>query len=191
VLYLIDGYNLLFAMGVLLKGRTGAAVLEKARRFLLELLHDAFGDGADHVTVVFDAKHAPPGLPAELDHQGIHVAFAVHEDEADDLIEQIIRRAAVPHRLTVVSNDHRIREAARRRHCIVQGCGDFLDRLETGRRPPPPPRRGDPGKPTSPSRDETQRWLREFADLADDPGLKELFDPPWSEGDVGDELPPP
>jgi hypothetical protein len=182
VLYLIDGYNLLYAMGVLLKGRTGPKVLEKARLRLLELLRERCGEQAAAVTVVFDARHAPPGLPDEINYQGIHVAFAVHEAEADDLIEALIRQASVPQRLTVVSDDHRIREAARRRHCVVQRCGDFLDWLDTQPRPRPTPPRQEPGKPDRVSREETQRWLREFGDLADDPGMKELFEPPWSAG---------
>jgi hypothetical protein len=183
VLYLIDGYNLLYAMGVLLKGRTGPTILRKARRRLLELLHERCGDGSAEITVVFDARHAPPGLPDEIDDQGIHVAFAVHEDEADDLIEQLIRQAAVPQRLTVVSNDHRIREAARRRNCVVQRSDDFLDWLDARQRPPPELPQARPAKPEHVSREEAQRWLREFADLADDPGMKELFDPPWSDGE--------
>jgi hypothetical protein len=181
MLYLIDGYNLLFALGVLLKDQPAA--LEKARRRLLELLREAYGDDAAAVTVVFDAKHAPPGLPDALDYQGLHVVFAAHDAEADDLIEQLIRRASVPHRLTVVSDDHRIREAARRRHCVVQGCGDFLDALDARRRPRPAPPRDEPAKPEGVSREEAGHWLREFADLADDPGMHELFDPPWSDGE--------
>jgi predicted RNA-binding protein with PIN domain len=184
MLYLIDGYNLLFAMGVLLPGRTGPHVLGKARLRLLGLLHGGYADRSADVTVVFDAKHAPPGVPAARDYQGIHVTFAVHEAEADDLIEELIRRASAPQHLTVVSNDHRIQQAARRRHCVVQGCGDFLDWLEEAHRPrrPPPP---EDAKPDRVSPEDTRRWLREFADLADDPALAELFDPPWSEGETG------
>jgi hypothetical protein len=181
--YLIDGYNLLFAMGVLLPGRTGPHVLEKARQRLLGLLHGAYRDRSPAVTVVFDAKHAPPGVPEAIEYQGIQVTFAVHEAEADDLIEQLIRRVSAPQHLTVVSNDHRIQQAARRRHCVVQGCGDFLDWLDGEHRPRPAPPRED-GKPDHVSAEDTQRWLREFADLADDPGLKELFEPPWSEGET-------
>ena len=183
MLYLIDGYNLLYAMGVLLPGRTGPHVLEKARLRLLGLLHGAYGARSADVTVVFDAKHALPGVPEARDYQGIHVAFAVHEAEADDLIEELIRRASVPQQLTVVSNDHRIQQAARRRHCVVQRCGDFLDWLEGAHRPRPAPPRED-AKPDHVSAEDAQRWLREFADLADDPALAELFDPPWSEGET-------
>jgi predicted RNA-binding protein with PIN domain len=181
MLYLIDGYNLLFAMGVLLPGRTGLALLEKARWRLLELLRGAHGLDASSVTVVFDAKHAPRGAAADLEYEGIHVSFAVHDDEADDLIERLIRQAATPRKLTVVSDDHRIQQAARRRHCIVQGCGAYMDQLHGWRQPPPPPPPEEGAKPASVSGEEAQRWLREFADLADDPALKELFEPPWSE----------
>ena len=43
--YLIDGYNLLFALGVL-RDRTGPEKLEKARLRLLGFLHSAHGDEA-------------------------------------------------------------------------------------------------------------------------------------------------
>ena len=51
-IYLIDGYNLLHAMGIL-HGRTGPTGLEKARLGLLGLLKGAYGDEASAVTVVF------------------------------------------------------------------------------------------------------------------------------------------
>jgi predicted RNA-binding protein with PIN domain len=176
--YLIDGYNLLYAMGVLLQGRTGPTVLAKARLRLLGFLHAAHKDDAADVTVVFDAKQAPAGLPSEVDFEGIHVAFAVDQAQADDLIEMLIRKASVPRQLTVVSNDHRIQQAARRRNCVVLDCSAYLDQLEGSRRPPPPRPPVEAPKPDAVSGEETQRWLREFADLADDPGMKELFDLP-------------
>ena len=82
------------------------------------------------------------------------------------------------HHLTVVSDDHRIQQAARRRRCVVSGCGDFLQALEWRRKPPPAAPGEPPAKPAGVSREETQHWLDEFADLADDPALKELQDPP-------------
>jgi len=180
VLYLIDGYNLLFALGVLVRGQPAA--LAKARRRLLDLLHEAHAGGPDALTVVFDARHPPPGLPREYDEEGIHVTFAAGDAAADDLIEELVRRAPVPERLTVVSNDHRVREAARRRNCGVQGCAEFLDALEARRRPAGPPH-DPPAKPDGASGAETDRWLRAFADLDNDPAMKELFDIPWSDGE--------
>src|SRR5437660_6033331 len=89
--YLIDGYNLLHHVG-LLHGRVGPAGLEKARRALLGHLGGRFGAGADAVTVVFDARRAPPTAADTLDFDGIHVQFS-RSEEADDVIERLIRLA--------------------------------------------------------------------------------------------------
>jgi hypothetical protein len=127
--------------------------------------------------VVFDAAGAPAGAPVEQDYHGIHVRFAPRHAEADDLIEELIRHAAAPRQLTVVSDDHRLQRAARRRRCVVLGCGDYLDELARHRveRRRPPPEAG--AKPEGVSPDEAARWLREFAGLQHDPALKELSDP--------------
>jgi hypothetical protein len=61
-----------------------------------------------------------------------------------------------------------------------------MDWLAAQPRPPTAPPRDEPGKPNRVSREETQHWLEEFGDLADDPGMKELFDPPWSGDDFPD-----
>jgi len=177
VLYLIDGYNLLYAMGVLRK-RMGPDGLEKARQNLLGVLHGSFGDESANVTVVFDAARPPPGAPAEADYHGLHVRFAIGLAAADDLIELLIRKASAPRHLTVVSDDHRLQKAASRRHCAVRGCGDFLQELGRRRQPPAAASGERPAKPSGMSREEAQHWLDEFADLADDPALKELQDPP-------------
>ncbi len=177
MLYLIDGYNLLHAMGVA-RRRMGRDGLEKARQNLLGVLHGSFGTESANVTVVFDAAHPPPGAAAEMVHHGIHVLFAIGMAAADDLIEDLIRKASAPRHLTVVSDDHRLQKAAKRRHCVVSSCGDFLEELERRRRPPAAAPEEQPVKPTKVSREETQHWLKEFADLADDPAFKELQDPP-------------
>ena len=55
--YLIDGYNLLYAMGII-QGRSGPTGLAKARLRLLGLLSGAYGEEANQVTVVFDSAGA-------------------------------------------------------------------------------------------------------------------------------------
>jgi predicted RNA-binding protein with PIN domain len=177
MLYLIDGYNLLYAMGLIHK-RMPPDGLEKARQNLLGVLHGSFGADSARVTVVFDASRPRPGAAAEAEYHGVHVRFAVGLEAADDLIEVLIRRASAPHQLTVVSDDHRIKDAARRKHCVVKGCDEFLNEMEHRRKPHTTPPGEQPPKPSGLSRDETQHWLKEFADLADDPALKELQDPP-------------
>jgi predicted RNA-binding protein with PIN domain len=174
--YLIDGYNLLHAMGMI-HGRAGPQGLEKARLRLLGLLHGTFGDQAPTVTVVFDAAGAPPGAKEQHDFQGIHVHFAVHQKEADELIEDLIRHDAAPRQLTVVSDDHRLKDAGRQRRCQVLGCLDFLEEIMRRRRQQHPPTPHPEEKTTSLSEEETQRWLKEFESLDQTPEMKELFEP--------------
>ncbi len=173
--YLIDGYNLLHALG-LTPTSTNAEGLAWARRRLLGFLHDAHGPAAGDVTVVFDAAGGRRGSAEEY-VQGIHVLYAVHEPEADDLIEELIRHAAAPRNLVVVSNDHRIQRAARRRDCVVLGCQAYLEALDRPHRraPTDPPEAPEKGGGLTP--EEAERWLREFRHLEQDPDWKEFSDP--------------
>jgi len=112
---LIDGYNLLHATGIL--GRNvGPGTLERARHALLRFLAASLADSerAD-TTVVFDASNSPPGLPHEQYHQGIRVLYAKGYSDADGLMEKLIRADSSPRRLVVVSSDHQVQRAARRR----------------------------------------------------------------------------
>jgi len=172
--YIIDGYNLLHAMGVL-AGRVGPHGLEKARGRLLGLHHGAFGEEASPVTVVFDAAEAPPGMEAEQDYRGMGVLYALGNQEADDVIERLIRQASVPKTLHVVSDDHRIQKAARRRACQVRGCEEFLEWLH-GQRQKNQPMAERPEKKERLSEDEIKRWVAEFGDVERDPSLKKAFE---------------
>jgi hypothetical protein len=179
--YLIDGYNLLHAVG-LLSGKVGPHGLEKARLALLGRLSGRAGSEASRFTVVFDASHAPAGALVEDDYQGVHVFFTC-DREADDLIEELIRQDGDPRRLTIVSDDRRLRQAAERRRCPVLRCLDFLDTLDRPRSEKAPTAEL-PVKPEGISPDETERWLRVFGDLADQPGARDVLGPDFDfEGD--------
>jgi hypothetical protein len=177
--YVIDGYNLLHAMG-LLGGRTGPHGLEKARLALLSRLHHVLGEAGGSITVVFDARQAPRCVLTADDYHGIHVCFTT-DCEADDHIEELIRLEGTPHLLTVVSDDRRVRDAARRRHCPVLRCLDYLDALEKQRRQPQPAPTPQADKPDAVSPAEAEQWLHEFGDLARDARLRELFGPDFED----------
>jgi predicted RNA-binding protein with PIN domain len=166
---IIDGYNLLHASGILGRGR-GPGGLERSRNALLNFLAESLDEPQRAQTVVvFDARDAPPGLPRSLDHRGLKVRFAEKGSEADELIEQLIAADSAPRRLTVVSSDHRLHRAARRRRAkpidsdrwyaeIVQ------QRIERARRDMAPLLQ-QPGhqKPLEPvSEGEVQFWLKQF-----------------------------
>jgi uncharacterized protein len=174
--YLIDGYNLIHALGYLCPER-GPHALEHARARLLHFLVEGLGAEANAATVVFDAARAPARCRPIVHFQGIVVRFAVGQDEADDLIETLIHAHPSPrHSLTVVSSDHRLLHAARRDAAVGWTCAEFMDYLDEARRQRPdgPVK---PEKAESVSPEEAEHWLREFGDLADDPGFKELFEP--------------
>jgi predicted RNA-binding protein with PIN domain len=111
---LIDGYNLLHVTGI--TGGGGKDSWRRSREALLNLLAAVLPERElPTATVVFDAASAPPGLPRRLNHRGITVLFAAEYDDADALLEELIQAESAPRSLVVVSSDHRVQRAARRR----------------------------------------------------------------------------
>ena len=161
---LIDGYNLLHATGIFGRG-VGPGTLERSRRALLNFLVASIPDEElPKTTVVFDAKDAPPGLPKRLHHGGILVCFAESDDEADDLIEALIRKDSAPRRLTVVSSDHRLQRAARRRRAKAVDSDVWYESICRQESPRPPTRdAGGDLKPDTPlSAEDVGHWLEAF-----------------------------
>src|SRR5688500_13777365 len=110
----IDGYNLLHAAGIFPQG--GPPTLERARSALLDFLVESLPPKQIARTIiVFDASHAPPGLPREVDHLGLAVRFAPRGSSADALLEELIAAEPDARHLLVVSSDHRVQRAARQR----------------------------------------------------------------------------
>jgi len=143
---IIDGYNLLHASGVFGAER-GPRGLEASRIALLDMIVELVGSEAATTTVVFDAAHAPDGLPARLVHRGLRVWFAREYPDADSLIEELVEEHTSPAHLVVVSSDRRLQAAARRRRARAVSCADWLAEARairrreaaTGEAKPPPP----------------------------------------------------
>ena len=112
---LIDGYNIIFTCGLYGKHAT-AESLAQARRRLLTEISERFGAQAKGVTVVFDAQRAPSaGAGQSQTEAGVNVFYSIQHANADQLIDELIGAHPEPQRLTVVSSDHWIQNAARRR----------------------------------------------------------------------------
>ena len=174
---LIDGYNVMFAAG-LMKGKLGPEGFRKVRhRFLNEVAATLDSVEAHLTTVVFDANDAPGHVPSSTRHKGITVLFAVDHDSADERIEELIARHSSPKTLTVVSSDHRIQKAATRRKARVMSADEFLTRMDSRkeRKRPPATETAEPSRSEVPTAQEAAFWLEEFRELAESEEAREVF----------------
>lgn len=165
---LIDGYNLLNAAGILGSSR-GPGSLERARKALLNTLAESLpADEVPRTTVVFDASESPWGVARQQKHQGITVMFASRDEDADTLIEELISAESAPKRLTVVSSDHRLQRAAKRRRATAVDSDKWFNQLLRDRAArSKPSATADLPKPEGPlTEGEVEHWLKEFG-LAD------------------------
>lgn len=152
----LDGYNLLHASGVF--GSGGRTSLESSREALLDWLAERLSDAQrQRTTIVFDAQHAPPGLPRSTRKHGIQIEFAPRGREADDVLEELIRGHSSPRSLTVVSSDHRLHRAARRRKATPVDSDQWVAELRQVEEPTSEPKRELPLDD-----DELREFLDEF-----------------------------
>lgn len=160
VTFLIDGYNLMYAVGLIRQG-VPAGGLERARNRFLDWLATTAKDRGALLRVVFDARSAPKAS-AESDHRGVRVLYAFQQT-ADDLIEELLASETVPSRITVVSNDTRLQEAGRRRGAAVHTCEQFVDWMidDSQHALPPSPESDKPEQ--NATDDEMAAWLTAFS----------------------------
>jgi hypothetical protein len=161
---LIDGYNLLHVSGIFGRAR-GADGLRRSREALLRTLAASLpADERPRTTVVFDAAEAPPGLPRTVDQDGMTIRYASDHAEADDLIEELIAADHAPKKLVVVSSDHRIQRAARRRKAQAVDSDRWFQELQAQRASRAQADASPTAKPQhDPTEAEVQFWMERFA----------------------------
>lgn len=174
--FLIDGYNLIHALGLVHK-KIIAKELETARRRLLEFLHERLEPLSGDITVVFDAKRRQRHVPSEYQDGRIQVCFAGRNLEADDVIEELLAKNTSPRRLVVVSEDRRLRDAAARRRARCWGAAELLDHMEGSAELAAPPTPAVAEQPRL-SPKEVQQWLREFDGVELPNEYRDFLDPP-------------
>lgn len=184
--YLIDGYNVMYAGGLLGK-RLGPRGFHRVRTRFLNDLADRLGPvDAHRTTVVFDASNSPEDAVAQTSHKGLSIIYAVDDENADARIERLIAAHSAPKGLTVVSSDNRVRQAAGRRRARALSADEFwmmLDAMKSRRSNPLAPRSAstsvepepEPEKPTRTTEDESAHWLREFGHLDHQPETREAL----------------
>ena len=158
---IIDGYNLLYAANIVGSG-VGPSTLERSRNALLNFVVASVEPATlARTIVVFDSSEAPPGLPRTVNYEGLTVHFASDYESADEMIEELIVADTAPKSLTVVSSDHRIQRAARRRKAKPVDSDVWHAAMVAKRNARPPVM--EPRKPAGPSSDaEVNYWLKKF-----------------------------
>ena len=150
--------------------RYGPGDLERCRNQLNRLLTDLLGRAAlSRTSVVYDAFDSTSDANRSQDHAGLHVLFAPKGTDADTEIERLLNQHSSPKQVLVVSSDHRLHKAARRRksHCVDSE--DFLAGIETSadtdaRQPQPRSQRRSPQENVSHAavEEQLQSWADEF-----------------------------
>lgn len=168
-LLIVDGYNLLHRLAPkrLLDAPGG---LERARAAVVRRVETLLEkEELPAAVVVFDAAgpvaSGPNSTAGPQATPSLRVLFATDYPDADSMIEEMVRRHSSPRRLTVVSSDRRVMDAARKRGAQGLDCDAWLDQREklAGRGPLRTP---EPAAEESdehlPGADESRYWLREF-----------------------------
>lgn len=172
---LVDGYNLLHAIGfhepLSIPGN-----LERARRNTLDKLATYLTpEQCQKTIVIFDSGFRSRERPKQYEYRGIRVEFSFGFDDADSMIEGLIRKHQVPQKLLVVSSDHRIQNAARRRQSRFVDSDVWMDQLEhpaRNRERDNP----DPSKPTLSG--DAEYWMNWFDAGEDEPWAETQTPPP-------------
>jgi hypothetical protein len=168
---IIDGYNLLHGAN-LARETYGPGELQRRRERLLGMLCEKLSPAEQmRCTVVFDAQSVPGDAAREQRHQELLVIFAAASSDADTQIEELLAKHPAAKQTIVVSSDHRLHKAAKRRGARPIDSEPFWERLQQRpdarttlvEEPGPAPKSR---RPPSVTAKETEWWLREFGEIS-------------------------
>ncbi|MHC4658344.1 MAG: NYN domain-containing protein [Planctomycetota bacterium] len=152
---IIDGHNLLHSVQ---KAGEDFESISDVR--LCHIVGRYLKQAGEKGEIIFDGTGPPD--KSQFDNIGnLEVLFAGLSTDADGVIEDKIKASTAPRRLTIVSSDRRLRDAARARKATAVKSEVFWTNLHKElRRPktvkePPAKRRGL-------SESETEQWLKFF-----------------------------
>jgi len=151
---IIDGHNLLWSIK---NTEEDPSITDIA---LCKILDGYFGITGEKAEIIFDGI-GPPNKTEFETIKNIEVTFSGRANDCDTVIEQRILDTTAPKRLTIVSSDRRLRDAASARKTAAAKSENFWDevkkRLARQKKSKEPP-----GKRKGLTQSETELWLKTF-----------------------------
>lgn len=163
---LVDGYNLMYAVGAIQHGATEPKALQRGRERVIGMIAQRMShELRKRVWIVFDSELAPKDLPDLWLKDGVYIAFSRGWNSADEMLQAILAEHHSPKQLVVISSDHAVQRKAlsRNARCFdSDGWTDAIDALSSGQASKQDDEHEDAVRPDNVSPSERDRWLREF-----------------------------
>lgn len=126
-LYIIDGYNVIFAWEEL--AAIAETDLENARRQLCDILANYQAFTKRDMILVFDAYNVKGSVERKLDYQGLHVVYTKENELGDTYIEKLVNQIGKDHSVRVVTSDGLIQLQAVRSGVLRLSAREFREEI--------------------------------------------------------------
>ena len=124
-LYIIDGYNVIFAWDELKS--LADSDLEEARRQLCEILSNYQAFTKRDIVVVFDAYNVKGSVERKFDYHGLHIVYTKEGELGDTYIEKLIDSIGKDFNVRVVTSDGLIQLQAVKSGILRLSAREFRD----------------------------------------------------------------
>ena len=126
-LYIVDGYNVIFAWEEL------AAVaehdLEEARRRLCDILANYKAYTGRDMILVFDAYNVKGSVERKLDYHGLNVVYTKEDELCDTYIERLVSEIGRDYSVRVITSDSLIQLQALRSGVLRMSAREFYEEI--------------------------------------------------------------
>ncbi len=126
-LYVIDGYNVIFACDEL--SAIAEHDLETARRDLCDILANYHGFTKRDIVVVFDAYNVKGSVERKFDHNGVNVVYTKEDELGDTYIERFVDKIGKDYNVRVVTSDGLIQLQAFRSGVLRLSAREFWSEI--------------------------------------------------------------
>ncbi len=161
--YLFDGYNLYHAMR-----KVSEEFASLTPKMMSAVLSEDLKGMKEKGIIVFDGRALRGDLESYKQMGPVTILYSGVKSDADTRIEELIKDNTAPKRLVVVSSDHRIKRAGRRRRAKILTSLEYIDALFY-RLSRPAPVREPKEKRLGVEQGQLDQWLDLFGIEKEDP----------------------